>query len=89
MKIYVGNLSYLVTEEQLEETFSDFGEVESVKLIHDPASGKSKGFGFVEMPDADGEDAIQALDESPLNGRNIKVSKAKERINKRRANNHS
>ena len=84
MKIYVGNLSYLITEEVLKETFSDFGEVQSVKLIHDLQSGKSKGFGFVEMPDVDGEDAVQALDESPLNGRNIKVSKAKERTNNRK-----
>ncbi|NOY67849.1 MAG: RNA-binding protein [Gammaproteobacteria bacterium] len=86
MKIYVGNLSYLITEDQLEDTFSDFGEVQSVKLVHDQESGKSKGFGFVEMPDVDGEDAIQALDESTLSGRNIKVSKAKVRGNKRRQN---
>jgi len=84
MKIYVGNLSYLITEDELIDTFSDFGEVKSVKLIHDQNSGKSKGFGFVEMPDQDGQDAIQALDESPLNGRNIKVSKAKGRSVKRK-----
>lgn len=84
MKIYVGNLSYIVTEEQLKETFSEFGEVQSATLIQDQFSGKSKGFGFVEMPDMDAEDAIQALDESPLNGRNIKVGKAKERNRKRK-----
>jgi len=84
MKIYVGNLSFLMTEDELIDTFSDFGEVKNVKLIHDQNSGKSKGFGFVEMPDQDGQDAIQALDESPLNGRNIKVSKAKGRSVKRR-----
>ena len=84
MKIYVGNLSYLITEDELIDTFSDFGEVKSVKLIHEQNSGKSKGFGFVEMPDQDGQDAIQALDESPLNGRNIKVSKAKGRSVKRK-----
>jgi len=84
MKIYVGNLSYVITEEQLKETFSEFGEVISAKLIQDQLSGKSKGFGFVEMPDVDAEDAIQALDESSLNGRNIKVGKAKERNKKQR-----
>lgn len=52
MNIYVGNLSYEVTEEELEESFEVFGEVESVNIISDKFSGQSKGFGFVEMPDS-------------------------------------
>jgi len=52
MSIYVGNLSYEVTEEELEEAFQVFGEVESVNIISDKFSGRSKGFGFAEMPDS-------------------------------------
>ena len=85
MKIYVGNLSSVLTEEQLCDAFSDFGEVESASIIADRVSGKPKGFGFVEMlDDKDAVDAIQALDESSLSGQNIKVNKARERTGRRR-----
>ena len=80
MNIYVGNLSYRVTEEELKEIFSEYGEVSSVNLIIDNFSGQSKGFGFVEMArQADAEEAIKALNESLLKGRNIKVNQARPR----------
>ena len=85
MKIYVGNLSSALTEDQLLDVFSDFGEVRSASIIADRVSGEPKGFGFVEMPvETDAVDAIQALDESPLNGKNIRVNKARERGGRRR-----
>lgn len=78
MNIYVGNLPYSVTESDLKETFSEFGEVTSASLISDKFSGQSKGFGFVEMPNnSEADAAIKALNESDLKGRNIKVNQAK------------
>ncbi|MBW1715800.1 MAG: RNA-binding protein [Deltaproteobacteria bacterium] len=80
MNIYVGNLPYNVTEEELREAFSEFGEVSSVNVIMDKYSGQSKGFGFVEMEkSSEAEEAIKALNESSLKGRNIKVNQAKPR----------
>jgi RNA recognition motif-containing protein len=80
MNIYVGNLPYNVTEEELKEAFSEFGEVSSVNVITDKYSGQSKGFGFVEMEkNSEAEEAIKALNESSLKGRNIKVNQAKPR----------
>jgi len=80
MNIYVGNLPYNVTEEELREAFSEFGEVSSVNVIMDKYSGQSKGFGFVEMEkNSEAEEAIKALNESSLKGRNIKVNQAKPR----------
>lgn len=78
MKIYVGNLSYSVTENQLRDMFAEFGEVESVNLITDRMSGQSKGFGFVEMLDnSEADKAMKALNNSEIDGRNIKVNQAK------------
>ena len=78
MEIYVGSLSYSVTEEDLKEAFTPFGEVSSVRLVSDKFSGKSKGFGFVEMPDnTEAEAAIAALNEKDFKGRDIKVNQAK------------
>ena len=78
MEIYVGSLSYSVTEEDLKEAFAPFGEVASVRLVSDKFSGKSKGFGFVEMPDnTEAEAAIAALNEKDFKGRDIKVNQAK------------
>lgn len=83
MNIYVGNLSFQLTEEELEASFKEFGEVTSVKLIKDRFSGQSKGFGFVEMPvDSEAETAIKQLDGSLVKGRNIQVSKAKPRTDR-------
>jgi len=80
MNIYVGNLPYSVTEADLTDAFSAFGQVDSVTLISDKFSGQSKGFGFVEMPNnSEADAAIKALNESPFKGRNIKVNQAKPR----------
>ncbi len=77
MNIYVGNLSHGVTDGELNVVFSEFGEVSSAKVIKDKHSGRSKGYGFVEMPnDSDANEAIKALDKSPLQGRNIRVKRA-------------
>ncbi len=80
MNIYVGNLPYNLTDDDLRAAFSEFGEVSSVNIIMDKMSGQSKGFGFVEMPDdSAANEAIEALNESALNGRNIKVNQARPR----------
>ena len=80
MNLYVGNLAYSVTEEDLKEVFSEFGDLESVNIIKDKYSGQSKGFGFVEMPDnSEADKAIKALNGSQLKGRPIKVNQAKPR----------
>jgi len=78
MNIYVGNLSYEVTDEELKEAFEVFGQVESARVVKDLYSGRSRGFGFVEMPgEAEGQAAIDDLNGSVLKGRTIKVSKAR------------
>jgi RNA recognition motif-containing protein len=83
MNIYVGNLSYSVTEEDLKQAFSAFGEVESVKIITDHFSGQSKGFGFVEMPNnAEADKAIKALNKTPLKGRDLKVNQSEPKAKK-------
>ena len=80
MNIYTGNLSYEVTEEDLKQAFEAFGEVESVRIIKDKYTNKSKGFGFVEMPDnADAQSAINDLNDTELKGRSLKVNKARPR----------
>ena len=80
MNIYVGNLSYNVTEDDLRAVFSELGEVDSVNIIKDKYSGQSKGFGFVEMPNnSEADKAIEALNETELKGRNLKVNQAKPR----------
>lgn len=78
MKIYVGNLSYETTEEDINKAFEIHGEVKRVNLIKDTYSGRSKGFGFVEMSEkADGEKAIAALNGKDLNGRKLNVNEAR------------
>jgi len=80
VNIYIGNLAYSVTEEQLREAFGAYGEVESVNLIKDKMSGQSKGFGFVEMTsNSDADAAIKGMNDKPLSGRAIKVNQAKPR----------
>ena len=77
MNIYVGNLSYNVTEDDLRALFVEFGEIESLKIISDKFSGQSKGFGFVDMPsNSEADQAIKALNGKFLSGRNIKVNPA-------------
>lgn len=79
-KLYVGNLAYAVTDEDLRNLFSQSGTVESVAVISDKFTGQSKGFGFVEMADAGGAAAaIQSLDGTEFKGRNLKVNEAKPR----------
>ena len=84
MNIYIGNLSYEVTEEELKQAFEAFGEVESVNIIKDKYTNRSKGFGFVEMPnDADAQSAIDDLNDKDLKGRTLKVNKARPRTESR------
>jgi RNA recognition motif-containing protein len=80
VQIYVGNLNYRMTEESLQELFTKYGEVVSAKIIKDKYSGRSKGFGFVEMANKDdGEKAIKELNDSEVDGRNIRVNFARPR----------
>jgi RNA recognition motif-containing protein len=80
MNIYVGNMAYSLTEEEVRNMFSEYGEVTSVNIITDRYSGQSKGFGFVEMPnDTEAEEAIKALNEAEVNGRNLRVNQARPR----------
>jgi cold-inducible RNA-binding protein len=76
-KLYVGNLAFQTTEEELNGIFSQFGAVESVTIITDRDTGRSKGFGFVVMEDADADRAIEQLNGSQLGGRNLTVNEAR------------
>lgn len=87
MNLYVGNLSYGVTEEDLKAMFSEYGQVESINIIKDKFSGQSKGFGFVEMPDnSEADKAIKALNGTSLKGRDVKINQAKPRGSRPRKN---
>lgn len=80
MKIYVGNLPWSVKDEELHQLFAAYGDISSANVIMDKFSGRSKGFGFVEMPnDGDAETAIKALNEKEVDGRNLRVNEAKPR----------
>lgn len=79
MNIYVGNLSYEVSDSDLKNTFAEFGGVKSAKVIMDQATGRSKGFGFIEMDDADAQEAIAKLNGFDLKGRSITVNEARPR----------
>jgi len=80
MKIYVGNLSTEVTEEELREAFEASGQVEEVNIVKDRYSGQSRGFGFVEMPNkAEAQAAIAALNGEELKGRTLNVNEARPR----------
>jgi RNA recognition motif-containing protein len=80
MNIYVGNLSYSVTETQLKTLFEEFGAVTSANLIKDKYSGDSKGFGFIEMDkQSEAEEAIKRLNGRPMDGRNLTVNLARPR----------
>ena len=78
MKIYVGNLSFNTADQELQALFTTYGQVDSVRLIRDHATGQSRGFGFVEMADASaGRAACTALDQQEFEGRRLTVSEAK------------
>ena len=83
MNIFVGNLSFKVEEHELKEVFEEYGEVNSVKIITDKYTGRSRGFGFVEMTnDSEAKSAIEELNGGELDRRNIVVNEAKPRENK-------
>ncbi len=77
MKIYVGNLSYRTTDSDLADAFGQYGEVESARVVMDRDTNRSRGFGFVEMPDEAGKAAISGLDGKDLQGRTLKVNEAR------------
>ncbi|MEW8539499.1 MAG: RNA-binding protein [Candidatus Thiodiazotropha endolucinida] len=80
MNIYVGNLPWSVKDDELRQLFTEFGDVSSANVIMDKFSGRSRGFGFVEMPDSlAAENAIKALNEKEVGGRNLRVNEAKPR----------
>ena len=80
MNIYVGNLSYKLTEEELKEEFAKFGEVISAKIISDRETGRPKGFGFIEMANQEeAEKAMQELSGRDIKGREIRVNEARPR----------
>ena len=80
MNIYLGNIAWSMTEDTVEALFAEFGTVSSVKIITDKYSGRSKGFGFVEMDDdAAAQAAIDALNDSEQDGRNLRVNQARPR----------
>lgn len=83
MNIYVSNLGFNVTNEDLKQFFTPYGEVTSAKVIDDKFTGKSRGFGFVEMADnSSAQKAIDALNESSIDGRSIRVTEARPREEK-------
>ena len=85
MNIYIGNLAYEVTEEDLQEAFKTHGEVSSAKVIRDRDSGISRGFGFVEMPNnSEADAAIKGLNGTDLKGKRLKISEARPKSDKRR-----
>ena len=80
MNIYVGNLSYSMSEDELRDAFGAFGEVSSVKILMDRETGRSRGFGFVEMPNqSEGEAAISNLNGKELGGRALRINEARPR----------
>ncbi|KAA3636954.1 MAG: RNA-binding protein [Armatimonadetes bacterium] len=83
MRLYVGNLPWSATEETVRTTFEAQGTVESVALITDRETGRSRGFAFVEMPDEDARKAMQELDGQEMDGRNLRVNEAQERQERR------
>jgi len=87
MQIYVGNISYSVSEQQLGDLFAQFGEVDSVKIITDRETGRAKGFGFVTMnTDSEAQNAIEELNGTDFDGRALRVNEAKPREERPRRN---
>lgn len=85
--IYVGNLPYGTSSSDLEQTFSEFGQVSRATVVSDRETGRSKGFGFVEMPDQSAANAaIDALNDEPIDGRPMRVNEARPREERPRRN---
>ena len=83
-KLFVGNLSWNTTDDSLNEAFSQFGEITEAKVITDRDTGRSRGFGFVEMPtDAEAQAAIEGLNGKDLKGRTLNVNQARPRTDRR------
>ncbi len=86
MRIYVGNLPYSVTDEDLREVFGEYGELAAAEVIKDKFSGQSKGFGFVDMPNnSEADSAIKELNESVFKGRKLTVNEARPREQQQRS----
>jgi RNA recognition motif-containing protein len=81
-KLYVGNLPFQTTEDDLSDMFSQAGNVESVRIITDRDTGRSRGFGFVEMADEDAEKAIEQLNGTEMGGRALTVNEARPQVNR-------
>jgi RNA recognition motif-containing protein len=77
--IYVGNLPFSASEDQIRELFEQYGKVQSVKLVSDRETGRPRGFGFVEMEGADADTAIAALNGQQFGGRSLRINEARER----------
>ena len=78
MNIYIGNLNYDISEDELMDIFKEYGEVASVKIIIDKYSGRSKGFGFIDMPnDQEATEAMENINDTDIKGRRIKVNQAR------------
>lgn len=77
--LYVGNLPWSATEEEVRNLFANHGSVNSVKLVSDRETGRARGFGFVEMEDADAAGAVEALDGMSFGGRTLRVNEAQPR----------
>ena len=89
MNIFVAKLSFDTQEDHLKQVFEEFGEVSSAKIVMDKFTGRSKGFGFIEMPnDSEAQNAINDLNDSELDGRNIVVKKAEPRESNSRGGNN-
>lgn len=81
-KLYVGNLPFQTTEDELSDLFAEVGNVESVRIITDRETGRSRGFGFVEMADEDAEKAISQFNGTDMNGRPLTVNEARPQTNR-------
>ena len=89
INIYIGNLPYSISEDELRNLFAAHGEVTSANIIMDRDSGRSKGFGFIEMPDnAQGEAAINAINQTDVQGRSVRVNEARPRNDNRDGGRH-
>ncbi len=82
-RIYVGNLSFTTTEDELEELFTTYGDVMSCTVVTDRETGRGRGFAFVEMSDEDAAKAIEALDGQDFGGRDLRVNEARPREDRR------